>query len=76
MIAVAKKVIAFDMDLNIISSSVMACTDLNEYGIDILNKQSAFNNYTGELSEAHSNFYIDFSLNDYNEKTACYLHVI
>ena len=74
----SKKVTAFDMDLNIISSSVMDCSELNEYEIDRLNKQSAFNNYTGELREAYPNLSIDFDFNAFNENTvhsliaACY----
>lgn len=73
----SKKVTAFDMDLHIISSSIMACSDINEYEIDKLNKQSAFNNYTGELRETYPDLSIDFNFNAFNEAShyliaACY----
>lgn len=64
-----KKVIAFDMALNIISSSVIASSDFNEYQIAKQNKQSAFNNYTGELREAYPDLSIDFDFNAFNENT-------
>ena len=74
----SKKVTAFDMALNILSSSIMASSDLNEYEINKSNKQSAFNNFTAELREAHPNLSIDFDCNAFSENTshslivACY----
>ena len=68
-----KKVTAFDMNLNIISSSIMPFSDLNEYETEKLNKHSAFNNFTAELREAHPNLSIDFDFNAFNENTSHYL---
>lgn len=58
----SKKVIAFDMELNKINSSVIASSDFNEYEIAKQNKQSVFNNYTDNTLVFESCYYVlDFT---------------
>ncbi len=68
-----KKVTAFDMDLNVISSCVIDFSEPNKFEIEKLSKKSEFNNYTFELQESYPNLYIDWNFNAFNENTSQYL---